>query len=488
MPRLFGTAGIRGRYLDKVTPDLAYRVGLAVASYLGGKGSATIGHDVRTTSPLLAQMAAAGLMAGGLNVISLGVAPTPVVAYSIPATKSRSGIVITASHNPPPYNGIKVFDSSGMEYTLAMEEQLEDIIDRMDESKFKSIHASWDRVGRLTAGEEIISDYIRDLSERMHVAKPKVGLKLAVDCANGTASNVTPVILREIGVEKLVSINCHQDGMFPGRYPEPRPDVLSAFIKSVRELGMHALLAHDGDADRLALAIPGIGFIKQDLLIALFSLYKLRESKGTIIVSVDVGLEVEEIVESLGGRLVRAKLGKIHEKLKETPGALLAAEPWKLIDPSWGPWVDGIYQAALLAKIALEEGETPLDMILKLPFYPSARVSIRIGNDDAKSKLYSRAKDRFESQLSIDAVGLLDIDGIRIEYGDRSWILLRASGTESKIRIYSQSPNKERLLELVEKAKKLIIEEARSMGITVEGVEEQIDLGFSIQRTTPALS
>ncbi len=473
MPRYFGTAGIRGRYLDKVTPELAYRVGLSVAAYVGGHGTATIGYDVRTTSPLLAQLAAAGLMAGGLDAISLGLVPTPVLAYSVPYTRSRAGIMVTASHNPPPDNGLKVFDENGMEYTVAMEQDLESLIVG-DLSKY---HAPWNQVGRLVSGEEILEDYVRDLVERMRVSKPKVELRVAVDCANGTASGVTPRVLREIGSKQVVSFNCHPDGFFPGRHPEPRPDSIRPYVNAASTLGIHALVAHDGDADRLALAIPGIGFIKQDLLIALFAWYKLRDKRGTVIVSVDVGIEVEEIVERMGGRLVRSKLGKLHEKLKETPGAVIAAEPWKLIDPDWGPWVDGIYQAALVVKISLEEGEHPANILRRFPFYPSARISIRLSSDDDKAKLYPVIEERVKTELSKDAVRILEIDGVRIDYGDSSWILVRPSGTEPKIRLYAQATSRNRLEDLLAKAKKIVYESAARLGIELLGLEEHVDYG-----------
>jgi len=474
VPRYFGTAGIRGRYLEKVTPELAYKVGLSVAAYVGGEGSATIGYDVRTTSPLLAQLAAAGVMAGGLDAINLGLVPTPTLAYSVPHTKSRAGIMITASHNPPPDNGIKVFDESGMEYTVSMEQALEEFILNGDTRR---LHAPWDGVGRLVGGEEILEDYMRALSARMRVPSPRMELRVAVDCANGTASGVTPRIVREIGAKQVVSINCHHDGFFPGRHPEPRPDAIRPYIASASTLGVHALLAHDGDADRLALAVPGIGFVKQDLLIALFAWYKLRERRGTIIVSVDVGIEVEEIVESMGGRLVRSKLGKLHEKLKETPGALIAAEPWKLIDPSWGPWVDGIYQAALVTKISLEEGEPPGSIIRRFPFYPSARISIRLSSDEDKARIYPLIEEKAKTVMSKGATRILEIDGVRIEYGDSSWVLFRASGTEPKIRIYAQARSKTRLEELVQEAKKLVIQAAAQAGVQLLGIEEHIDVG-----------
>ena len=480
MPRLFGTAGIRGRYLETVTPELAYKIGLVVAAYVGRQGSAVIGHDVRTTSPLLAHMAAAGLMAGGLDALYMGVAPTPIVAYSVPRSRSRAGVMVTASHNPPPDNGLKVFDHDGMEYTVPMEENLEELIFNGDLKKF---HADWDKVGSLISAEEYVEDYIRSLVSGLETSgRDASWLKIAIDCANGAASWVTPRVLRSMGVGRIVSFNCHPDGTFPGRHPEPRPDVLSGFISSAEGLNLHALLAHDGDADRLAVAIPGFGFMKQDLLIALYAMYKLRDKKGVIIVSVDVGLEVEEVVEKMGGKLVRAKLGKLHEKLKEIPAALLAAEPWKLIDPSWGPWVDGIYQAALLVKIAAEEKATPLDLLMRLPFYPSARVSIKLAKNSDKYKLYESVISRVLSELAKGDHKIDTLDGVKLVYEDRSWLLLRPSGTEPKIRFYAQAPDRGRLETLIHKLREIILEEAKKYDIVVSGVEEQVDLGFTLQK------
>ncbi|MCE4621380.1 MAG: phosphoglucomutase [Desulfurococcales archaeon] len=471
MPRLFGTAGIRGRYLEKITPELAYRIGLSVAAYVGGWGSGTVGHDVRTTGPLLAQLAAAGMMAGGLDAIYLGLVPTPVLAYSVPHTRSRAGIIVTASHNPPPDNGLKVFDSDGMEYTRGMEEELEKLL----KEDSKKLHASWDRVGRLVQGTEVLEEYVRDLISLMRPQTLRRIPKIAVDCANGAGSWVTPRILREIGA-RVVSLNCHPDGFFPGRFPEPRPDVMREYMDSVKDLEVEALLAHDGDADRLALIIPGKGFVKQDLLIALFAAEKLRDRKGSIIVSIDVGREVEEVVEELGGRIIRAKLGKTHEKLRESPGSLMAAEPWKLIDPSWGPWVDAIYQAAWLVKITIEEGRPIYNLIEKLPFYPSARVSIKLYSDEDKDRLFSAIMEEVVPVITKDAESITEIDGVRVDYADKSWILLRPSGTEAKLRVYIQALTVARLKDRLTNVMSMLRELADRMGVRILGIEEQINL------------
>ncbi len=475
MVKLFGTAGVRGKYLEKITPELAYRFGLAIASYNRHRGSATIAYDVRTTSPLLAQLTAAGLMAGGLDAIVIGLAPTPVLAYSVPHTKSFAGIMITASHNPPEYNGIKVFAKNGMEYTRDMEEELENLVLIEDT---RNLHASWDKVGRLIEDPEIVENYIRDLAILM---KPdlKRTIRVAVDCANGAASYVTPRTLRELGA-KVLSLNCYPDGLFPGRAPEPRPDILSNYVDAVVDLNVEALMAHDGDADRLALIIPGQGFVKQDLLIALFAKEKLKDKRGSIIVSIDVGKEVKEVVEELGGRIIMAKLGKTHEKLNEVSDALLASEPWKLIDPEWGPWVDSIYQAAWLVKIAVESKKSIKDLINELPFYPSARISFDLRSEVERDRLFDAAKEALLPILLKGSHKIIEIDGIRIEYNDGSWLLLRPSGTEPKLRVYMQADDKDRLLQLIKKIKKDIISLSNKMEISVIGIEEQINL----ERTT----
>ena len=442
--KLFGTAGIRGTYLEKIRPGLAYDVGLAVAAHVGERGTVTIGHDIRTTSPLLALSAGSGVMSGGVDAVFLGMVPTPVLAFSVPHTNSRAGIMITASHNPPPDNGIKVFQYSGMEYTEKMEEELERIMEV--KSKF---HASWDQVGRLIDARELGEDYVEKAIAEMKPKTVKYTPKILVDCSNGAASNFTPRILRMMGA-KVFSTNCHSDGYFPGHEPEPRQDVLEPLLKLASPLQADVVLAHDGDADRLSGLTLSRGFVKQDLLIALYAMVKLREGKGSIIVSVDVGNSVKEVVEEYGGRIVRSKLGKIHEKLLEHPGALLAAEPWKLIDPSWGLWVDGIYQATFITKLMMEEGES-LDQLLEvIPSYPWTRISIPILDDmDRKKIFYQTLKEEVLAAMD-NYEDIIEIDGVRLEFSDGTWILLRMSGTEPKIRFYSETKEKGRMREIAD--------------------------------------
>lgn len=459
--RLFGTAGIRGRYGKIVTPEIAYKVGLALATYIGNKGYATIAYDVRLTSPLLASMASSGLMAGGVNVINIGLAPTPVLAFSIPHLSVNGGIVITASHNPPPDNGIKCFDSKGMEFTESMERELENMIFNM---KFK--YAEWENVGKYEFYPEVIDDYMEELIVRFSPKKIKKKVKIIVDCANGAASNITPVILRELGAS-VVTLNCHYSGLFPGRIPEPRPDVLEGLGKYIKISNLDVGFAHDGDADRLAVLSSNGEFIYNDRLIAYYAMLKLQEKGGGIIVvSIDTSFVIDEVVERYGGKVVRTKLGKTHEKLVEfSSNAIMAAEPWKLIDPDWGYWVDGIYQAALLTKKMLEEGAKIENLLKDIPKYPQIRVSYHIP-DNIKHEVVREVHEKMR-ELFRNYESEFTIDGLRLNMPDKSWVLVRASGTEPKIRIYAEAHSEKRLKEIFEKTFKLLKHSAEKRGIKI---------------------
>lgn len=276
------------------------------------------------------------------------------------------------------------------------------------------------------------------------------------------------MLLRMLGA-KVVTLNCHEDGYFPGRIPEPRPDVLEGLKGVAQTVAAEAALAHDGDADRLAVVTPKHGFINQSRLIAFYALLKLRDGKGTIVVSVDVGKAVEDVVNEHGGRLVRAKLGKTHSKLKEVGDALLAAEPWKLIDPSWGPWADGIYQAALIVKTMVEEGKDLGSLLEAIPDYPHVRASV-IVESGAQKAVASVAIDELRSRAS-EGASVLEIDGLRVDYEDGSWVLVRASGTEPKVRLYAEAGSERRLYELVSWVLNLIRESAERLGVRIRGVE-----------------
>ncbi len=456
MRKLFGTAGIRGRYLKEITPGLAYSIGLAVATYVG-RGSIAVGGDGRLTTPVLKLAAAVGLMAAGADVADVGLIPLPTLAWYVSRHALSAGIYITASHNPPTDNGIKVFKSDGMEFLISDEEKIEEIL---AEENWRL--ADWSSVGTYDVISGAVSKYLEELSSKLAPVKKKKIPKVLIDSANGAASLTTPKLLKNLGAE-VVSINSNIDGRFPGRYPEPRPDVLEPFIPVARDLGADVYLAHDGDGDRLAVVDPKTGFIKQDRIIALAAKYKLSLGKGKVVVSIDCGNAVREVVESLGGELIIVRLGKVHEGLARYSDAVIAAEPWKLIDPSWGPWIDGIYQAGLIIKLMMEEGKDISSLMSDIPNYPQARYSIRVPKE-YKGSLYEALKEYLLSKAP-ESAEVLTIDGVRINYEDKSWVLVRMSGTEPKVRIYGEAQTVKQLEDIIGDLLRKAREYLKSKGI-----------------------
>ncbi len=461
MDKLFGTAGIRKLYSEGVDPILAYKLGLAVAEVVGRKGVAYIVHDPRVTSPTLSLALMSGLMAGGLDAGYIGLAPTPVAAYAS-LWHGVVGVSVTASHNPPEYNGFKFYDQDGYEFVRSLEKKIEELVDRVKTP-------SWTIARGFFLASEIIDEYIDDMVSRLEPEKRAIEPRVVVDLANGASYYVTPTILRKLGA-RVYTIAGNPDGYFPTRPPEPRKDVLESFLHVYAGFNPHVILAHDGDADRLAVLSPRKGFIRQDRVIAFYAAKLLEERKGLVVVSVDTGRVVDEVVEKMGGRVERYVLGKTHERVKElgVNNVVLAAEPWKLIDPQWGPWVDGVWQTGLIVKSVIEEGK-PFDKILdemNIPDYPWDRRSYLISPRERRDQIYSELVEELKELIG-EPGNVLEIDGVRYEYKDGSWILLRKSGTEPKIRLYAEAPIKERLLDMVNKVEKRLIVIAKKHGADV---------------------
>ncbi len=343
--KLFGTAGIRGKLWEKVTPELAMKIGSAVGTYIEGE-SIAIARDGRTSSIMLQNALMSGLLSTGKEVIDFGLIPTPVLAWGT-REHADGGVIITASHNPPTDNGIKVFNGDGTEFYVEQERELEELVFSEDFKK-----ARWDEIKGVKS-EEILKDYINAV---MEFVNHETNLKVLYDGANGAGSVLAPYLLRDMGA-RVISVNAHVDGHFPGRKPEPRYENISYLGDLVRELGVDLAIAQDGDADRIAVFDEKGNYLNEDTVIALFAkLYVEEHGGGTVVVSIDTGSRIDHVVEKAGGRVVRVPLGQPHDGIKKY-GAIFAAEPWKLVHPKFGPWIDSFVTMGLLLKLVDEEGK-----------------------------------------------------------------------------------------------------------------------------------
>ena len=449
--RLFGTAGIRGKLWEKVTPELAMKIGSAVGTYIEGE-SVAVARDGRTSSIMLQNALMSGLLSTGKEVIDFGLIPTPVLAWG---TKEHAdgGVMITASHNPPTDNGIKVFNGDGTEFYVEQERELEELV---FSGSFKK--ARWDEIKGVKS-EEVRKDYINAVLEFVN---HETSLKVLYDGANGAGSVLAPYLLRDMGA-RVISVNAHVDGHFPGRKPEPRYENISYLGDLVRELGVDLAIAQDGDADRIAVFDEKGNYLNEDTVIALFAkLYVEEHGGGTVVVSIDTGSRIDHVVEKAGGRVVRVPLGQPHDGIKKY-GAIFAAEPWKLVHPKFGPWIDSFVTMGLLLKLIDEEGK-PLSEIVEenIPKFYLTKKNVPCP-DELKGRVIENAKEELEKALGEEIKEILTISGYRFQLRDGSWVLVRPSGTEPKIRVVVEAPSEKRRDELSELAYKTVVKEVERL-------------------------
>jgi phosphoglucosamine mutase len=429
--KLFGTSGIRGSIDNKVTPDLALGLGQALGTFLKGEGTVGIGTDYRTSKEMLKHAFLAGLASTGVDIIDLGIATMPAVAFHSDMKGISASVIITASHNPPTDNGFKVF-ISGREFIRSEEEFLENRIRSRD-----FLVANWKNIGHVTKWD-IRTPYLKKVKEFvLRRGGRGEGAKVLLDLANGAAVDYTPHLLRELSFS-VTSINSHPDGHFPGRPAEPSPKNLQETMQIAADADFAVTIAHDGDGDRIAVIDEDGRFIDQNRVIALFAQDEVkRKGGGTVVVSIDTSSVIDELVTAAGGDIVRMPLGSLQEELSNRPREeiALASEPWKPIFPELGYWMDGVAGAARFAQMVVEEGEGSCIKLMKsIPEYPMLRDFIQC-EDALKACFISEVKETLVSELrGVDKV--LEVDGIRVECTDGSYVLIRPSGTEPKARIY----------------------------------------------------
>ncbi|WP_435185354.1 phosphopentomutase/phosphoglucosamine mutase [Halobellus sp. EA9] len=458
---LFGTAGIRGSAEERVTPELALAVGRAVGTDVtgtepdggaaNGTPSVVVGRDGRTTGPALAAAVEAGLESAGVDVRRAGVVPTPALAY---ASRGRRGVMLTASHNPPTDNGIKVF-VDGEEYDRDLEQAIETRV------AGEQRPAPWDAWGD-SAEETVLPDYREAVvAYAREYGADADGLDVAVDCGNGMGALGTPGVLRGLGA-RVVTLNGQVDGHFPGRESKPTPESLADLRAFVRDGDFDFGIGHDGDADRIVI-VDGEGeVVHEDTVVAILAerFTEAADADDPVVVTTpNASGRIDERVRAASGRVERVRLGALHEGIAAARAGggdvVFAAEPWKHIHPEHGGWIDGVASAAVLTRLVAESG---LDG-LRAPVTerPYRKVSVPCP-DERKAE----AMARLESSLP-EAFPDADVDteyGVRLEFADASWTLVRPSGTEPYVRVYAESDDVDALVDEVTAAVESAVEDA----------------------------
>ncbi|MFA4850417.1 MAG: phosphoglucosamine mutase [Methanoregula sp.] len=420
--QLFGTNGVRGVAGKEITPELLITIGQALGTIR--KGQIVVGRDTRTSGDSLIKAIKAGLCAAGCDVIDCGVLPTPALQYLV-REHFDGGVMITASHNPPEYNGVKIIEPDGTEMGDEETIKLEALI-------FSRSFAPvlWETAGRESSCPDLIHEYCSSITG-LFPDKPGKGMTVVVDPGSGPACITTSAILTTMGC-RVLTINGDMDGTFPGRLPEPSIDGLKPLSELVISCGAAFGVAHDGDADRAVFIDEKGKFVEEDLQFALIAQFICRKKTGTVVTPVSTGQIVEMVITKEGGTITYTPVGSIYvartmrSLLGNGVNVIFGGEGnGGLIFPDHQFCRDGGMTAAMMVSVLSSTDKTLSELIKELPrrYVLKDKIRTRKGKEilDGIKTDYSQEKTDYT-------------DGIKI-LRDNAWILVRASGTEPIVRV-----------------------------------------------------
>lgn len=445
LSKLFGSSGVRGLVNVDLTPVLAAQIGMAVSAF-SKANKVLVARDTRSSGAMLANALVSGLLSGGANVKDMGILPTPVLAFLTRRLDAGVGVMVTASHNPPQYNGIKIFHSDSMAYG----EQSQNAIEKIIQDKRFNL-TDWRNIGETQSSDESRL-YVEMTQDAVKLGKKR---HLIVDSGCGATFSLAPRVLASLGC-KVTALNSQPDGFFPARSPEPNEESLTPFARTVVQLGADLGVAYDGDGDRAAFIDEEGNMADFDRALAAYAAHVTKQKNGGIIVTnVEASMCVEKMVEPYGGKVLRTRVGDIYisEAIKKY-NAIFGGEPcgaW--IHPQFHYCPDGILSSALLLKALDEEEKKLTELISETPRYETLRKNMPC-NDETKYRVVKKISEDF-GQVFPRNTELSKVDGVRLSLAD-GWILIRASGTEPVIRLTVEGESLRTAKEIMEKGVMLV--------------------------------
>jgi len=456
--KLFGTSGIRGLVNVKITPEFSAKLGLAAAAFYGEGSTLLVGRDHRPHAQIVEMSLISGLLAGGVNVLETGIAPTPAILWAISEFDADGAIVCTGSHTPSEIVGILFFKRDTAELNKTEEATFEDIFFG---KKYRRV--PWNVVGSFEYidVEDIYLERVLSIVPRLSMDE----LTVVVDPGSGSAAGILKEILENIGLE-VVAINDVPDPRFPRRDPFPRPQNLEKLGRLVK--GMDAILgvATDGDGDRAIFAGENGEVYWGDISSALFAMDGVKyRGINRVVVTVNTSSVVEMVTRDLGGSVYYCDVGPpaIVEKMKEVGAKLGLEESGKYI------WSDAIYYGdAAVATIRMlefltREGRSMSEIINELPKRVLTKIAIDCPDEIKKGVSERVYSDLMKSEMGAFRQIVRIHNGFKVIYDDDSWILFRPSGTEPKYRIHAEADSDEKSRKLLDFGKELVINAIRAL-------------------------
>ncbi len=441
--RLFGTSGVRGVVNQDLSPDFCRRVALAIGTTLPQSSTVCIATDTRISRDVIKDAVTIGLLSCGINVVDLGILPTPALALLTRESGFAAGIMVTASHNPPEFNGIKLFTENSLGYSQAQEAEVEKVY---FEQKFRQ-----GKKGTLEQGRDMKQRYLSFVKGKLALAEANRHLKVVVDPGNGAASRFAGDIFVQLGFDVL-PVNDDPDGLFPGRSPEPKEDTLQGTFDFLRQHNADLAVCFDGDADRVVFCDKE-GFLGFNEPIAFMSRLAVKKTgKKKVATTVETGNLLDLAVKDLGVEVVRGRVGDVAvaHLAQQLDAALGVEQVGVYIMPEVGYYPDSIFASLFLLGELDEAGEVR-QFFRSIPrlFFEKAKVSCP---SELKEPVMAQIKGKADL-FAPDKINALD--GLRLQFTD-SWMLIRPSGTEPVIRVIAESMSQKQSDALISKGKGLV--------------------------------
>ncbi len=444
MGKLFGTNGVRGFANQDMNAELALRLGRSLGSYLKKGDTVLVGRDTRTSGPMLVAALSAGLQGAGVHVHDAGEVTTPALQYAVKTSKGRyaAGAVVTASHNPPEFNGIKFIDPDGTEMRSDKEDAIEAVFFG---DRFRSVE--WSEIGQGHYQPGVNAAYVEAILGKVDAeAIRRAKLTVVLDTSNGAGGHTAPYLLRKLGVH-VITLNAQPDGTFPGHPSEPTPENVKDLVVATRAFGAHLGVVQDGDADRCVFVDEKGGYVDGNRTLALMAGFVVGQKHGGLVVTpVSSSGIVEEHVKARGGSVAYTRVGApVVARYMLDHGAVVGGEEnGGIIWPEFQHCRDASMTLAKVLELLATSGKPFSALLAELPSAAAVKKKVECPNDRKQKALDAFAKAHAKDRVDTT-------DGVKV-YVAEGWVLVRPSGTEPIFRVYAESKTHEQAEALATKS------------------------------------
>jgi len=440
MPTLMiSISGIRGIVGDGLDPEVLVNFTSAYADFVS-KGTVVIGRDARISGEMVQSVVTGTLLAKGLNVVDIGICPTPTVQLTVKKLSANGGIAISASHSPNEWNALKLLNSTGQFMTPEENKVLMKLLDSE-----KKTFRPWNQLGKRIYSDGV-KDHIKDVLNLKYIDVKEIRkrkFKVLADCVNGAGVYVIPDLLKEFGCE-VIEMNCEKTGIFP-RFPEPLPENLTETMKVVKKSKADLGVVVDPDVDRLVLITnEGEPFSEENTITQAVK-FILSKKKGNVVVNLSTTRAVDDVAEAAGCKVYRSSVGEANvvKKMKEVDAVIGGEGSGGVIYPALHYGRDALVGIAITLQHLSEFGKPISELKKSLPDYFIAKKKIELGNIKPDDIINSLVRKYKSEKVNTE-------DGLRIDFADH-WVHFRKSNTEPIVRIITEAKTKAKAEELSKK-------------------------------------